>query len=327
MRFTVLAALCVVSLGLLSRVEAVRMATTAQQFVCTETFKAGLTSFFVQKDSKQAFAEDQSELCEMCAKVLRLAYLYSNDMTTSNRWATALQANACQFVGSARKADCSALTNGVVVSQRKFFDGKKSKFTRGELRGSTEQLGLLVDQRSYMACKQIGCCPVVPAKVGPKTLVPCSKPGDKAEVAADRDGLTKDRFLMDSLREQLFIQRRENNDFKAKLDLHEIDLKGRETKLSKEQAVLKSDQTKMREAVSALKVREQRVIRKENDEKEFQRYNKKKEKWLKEREDHIKDREDICYKREETLGIPHPPSSRPPPAPAPPTPVTRPPAL
>ncbi len=85
------------------RVEAVRMATTAKQFVCTETFKAGLTSFFIQKDSKQAFAEDQSELCEMCAKVMRLAYLYSNDMTTSDRWATALQANACSFVGSARK--------------------------------------------------------------------------------------------------------------------------------------------------------------------------------------------------------------------------------
>jgi len=329
MRFGVtILAVVLVSVAMSQRVEALRMRTTAQQFVCTETFKAGLTSFFIQKDSKTAFAEDQSELCEMCAKVMRLAYLYSNDMTTSNRWATALQSNACTFVGSARKADCDSLTGGVIVSQRKFFDGKKSKFTRGELRGSTEQLGLLVDQRSYHACKQIGCCPVVPAKTGPKVLQPCSKPGDKAEVAADRAGLVKDRFLMDQLREQLFIQRRTNNEFKAKLDLHEIDLKSRETKLAKEQSILKSDQSKMRDAVNALKIREQRVIRKEKDEKEFERYNKKQEKWLKDRSDLVKDREDICYKREEQLGIPHPPTRTPPPSPpAPANPPTRPPAL
>jgi len=317
----------VVAIALVQQVESLRMTTTAKQFVCTETFKAGLTSFFIQKDTKAAFAEDQSELCEMCAKVMRLAYLYSNDAQTSLTWANTLQSQACSFVGSARKADCNALTSGVILSQRKFFDSKKSKFTRGELRGSTEQLGLLVDNRSYSACKQVGCCASVPAKTGPKTLSPCSKPGDKAEVAADRDALTKDRFYMDKLREELFVQRRTNNEFKAKLDLHEIDLKSRETKLAKERDVLKQDQTKMREATNALKVREQRVERKEKDEKEFERYNKKQEKWLKERSALVKDREDICYKREEQLGIPHPPTSQPPPPPAPPAVITRPPSL
>jgi len=204
---------------------------------------------------------------------------------------------------------------------------QESKFTRGELRGSTEQLGLLVDQRSYHACKQVGCCAAVPAQAGPKTLVPCSKPGDRAEVAADRDALTKDRFLLDKVREELFVQRRANNAFKAKLDLHEIDLKGREDKLTKQQQVLKQDQQKMREATAALKIRETRVDRKEKDEKEFEAYNKKQEKWLKERAGLVKDREDICYKREEQLGIPHPPTSTPPAPPSPPAVITRPPAF
>jgi hypothetical protein len=153
--------------GTLSRVDGLRVTATAKQFVCTETFKAGLTSFFTQRDTKAAFAEDQSSLCEMCAKVMRLAYLYSNDAQTQATWHTALENNACAYVGSARKgstpslslplplsspsslsrpqpplplnstsrfvlsaADCKALTRGVIESRRKYFDGKQSKFTR-----------------------------------------------------------------------------------------------------------------------------------------------------------------------------------------------------
>lgn len=297
-------------------------------YVCTETFKAGLTSFFTDKDTKPAFAEDQAELCEMCAKVMRLAYLYSNDPQTGKNWANALENNACSYVSKARKADCSSLTKSVVDTQRKFFSGKKSKFTRKELAGTTEQLGLVVDSRSYIACKQVGCCAVVPKKAGPKTLAPCSKPGDRADVAADRDALTRDRFYLDKLREELFAQRRANNKFKAKLDLHEIDLKGREKHLKKEKKVLAEDKTKAQEARAALKRREERVQRREKDEKDLEHYNKKQEKWLKERSDLVKDREDVCYKREEQLGIPHPPTGRAPPLPpAPAAPPARPPSL
>jgi len=294
------------------------------QFVCTETFKAGLTSFFVSKDTKPAFAEDQAELCEMCAKVARLAFLYSNDAATGKNWDRALENNACSYVSTQRKADCKAMTKGVVDSQRKFFNGKKSKFTRKELKGTTEQLGMLVDKRSYMTCKRVGCCPVVPAKTGAaaasKVLKPCSQPGDKADVAADRDALNRDRFLLDKLREELLEQRRSNNKFKAKLDLHEVDLKQREDKLSHGKKVLKSDKQKAHEASEALKKREERVKRREDDERERSEHNKKQEKWLKEKEDMVKDREDVCWKREEQLGIPHPPKGRPPPPPPAPTP-------
>jgi len=327
------------SFGRGSGVDAVRMSSAARagakQFVCTETFKASLTSFFVQKDTKPAFAEDTTELCELCAKVMRLAYLYSNDVQTQSKWPAALKDNACSFVSTARKDDCSSLTNAVISAKQKFFDSKKSKFTRTELRGSTEQLALLVDDRSYLACKHIGCCPLkgsapskAPKNGKSKTLTPCSTPGDRAGVAADRASLTKDKFYLDSLREQLFVQRRTNNDFKAKLDLHEIDLKGREDKLKKEKNVLKLDKQKLRDATASLKIRETRVTRRENDEKEFEAYNKKQEKWLKERADIVKDREDICYKREEQLGLPHPPKARPPPSPPAPTPPpSRPPSL
>jgi len=333
-----LSLLAVAALALIWRgsgVDALRLQSGSKQFVCTETFRASLTSFFVQKDTKVAFAEDTNELCELCAKVTRLAYLYSNDVQTQSKWPAALKDNACTFVSTARKADCSSLTDAVVSAKRSFFDSKKSKFTRTELRGSTEQLALLVDNRSYLACKHIGCCPInssapnaksKSAKAA-KTLTPCSVPGDKAGVAADRASLSKDKFYLDSLREQLFVQRRQNNEFKAKLDLREVDLKTREDRLKKGQNVLKTDKQKLREASNSLKVREARVKRRESDEKEFERYNKKQEKWLKERSDLVKDREDICYKREEQLGLPHPPKTRPPPSPpAPVPPPSRPPS-
>jgi len=297
---------------------ATRIMTSARQFVCTETFKAGLTSFFTQRDTKTAFAEDQSELCEMCAKVMRLAYLYSNDVQTSDKWSAALQNNACKYVSSARRTDCQSVTNGIISSQRSFFESKKAKFTPADLKGTTEQLGMVVDARSYHACKKIGCCPVVPKPKGKAVLEPCSRPGDANEVAKDRDALQKDRFFMDAMRDQLFNQRRDNNEFKAKLDFKEVDLKGREAKLKKAQDVLKKDQAKMTEAMAALKRREDRVKRREDDERALKEYNKKTEKWLKVREEHVQDREDVCYKREDQLGIPHPPKSRPPPPPPPP---------
>jgi hypothetical protein len=299
----------------------------APQYVCTETFKAGLTSFFTEKDTKPAFAEDTAELCEMCAKVMRMAYLFSNDVQTAEKWPAALRTQACSFVSDARKRDCSALTAAVITSKQSFFDSKSAKFTRKELRGTTEQLGLLVDTRSYFACKQVGCCPAVPKHVGKKvTQKPCTKPGDTASVSADRAALTKDRFYLDKLREQLFVQRRDNNEFKVKLDVHEIDLRSRETKLKADLTKLQSDQTKLAEATNALSRREQRVKRREDTEREMRAFNKKKEAWLKERDKQVEDREDVCYKREEQLGIPHPPAHRPPPIPdAPPKPPARPP--
>jgi len=299
-------------------VHALRVSERVKGFVCTETFKAGLTSFFTQRDTKAAFAEDQSELCEMCAKVMRLAYLYSNDVQTQDKWETALTDNACRYVSAARRTDCNGLTKGIIASQRSFFASTKGKFSKAELKGTTDQLGLLVDDKSYFQCKAIGCCPVVPKRKGPAVLEPCSKPGDSKEVDKDRDALAKDRFYMDAVRDELFAQRRANNKFKAKLDLKETDLVGRETKLKKDREVLQQDQSKLREATEALKKREDKVGRRERDERELRAYNKKREKWLKEREDNIHDREDLCYKREEQLGLPHPPKTSPPPPPAPP---------
>jgi len=302
----------------MGRADALRVTQQVKGFVCTETFKAGLTSFFTQRDTKAAFAEDQNELCEMCAKVMRLAYLYSNDVQTQDKWDTALTDNACRYVSAARRTDCNGLTKGIISSQRSFFSSKKSRFKKAELKGTTDQLGLLVESNSFFQCKAIGCCPVIPKRTGPAVLSPCSKPGDAKEVDKDRESLQKDRFYMDAVRDELFKQRRENNKLKAKLDLKEKDLVGREKKLQKDREVLNDDQSKLRDATEAMKKREDKVSRRESDERAMRKYNKQREKWLKTREDAISDREDICYKREEQLGLPHPPKSSPPPPPAPP---------
>jgi len=295
-----------------------RVTGQVKGFVCTETFKAGLTSFFTQRDTAAAFAEDQSELCEMCAKVMRLAYLYSNDVQTQDKWEAALTDNACKYVSALRRTDCNGLTKGIISSQRSYFSSKQAKFKPRELKGTSDMLAMLVDSKSYHQCKAIGCCPVVPKRKGPAVLEPCSKAGDAKDVERDRSALQKDRFFMDSVRDELFTQRRTNNEFRAKLDMKEIDLKSREDKLKHDKKILAEDQTKLRDATGALQRREDRVSRRESDEKALKAYNKKREKWLKEREENVKDREDICWKREEQLGIPHPPTTSPPPPPPPP---------
>jgi len=297
-----------------------------KQYVCTETFKAGLTSFFTTADTKGAFAEDQNDLCDLCAKVTRLAFLYTNDVQTQAKWAQSLESSACSYVGSTRRADCKKLTTEIVQSQRSFFESKKSKFTSKELKGTTEQLGMLVDSRSYTICRDIGCCASAPKRKGKTVLKPCSRPGDVADVTKDRDALQKDRFYLDKIKDELFEQRRLNNAFKAKLDLKEIDLQSLASKIKKEQEVLKKEQQKMREAKEALRRREDRVKRREKDEKDREDHNKKVEQWLKKREELVGDRESICWKREDQLGLPHPPTDRPAgPPPAPPS-VPRPPA-
>jgi len=296
------------------------------KYVCTETFRAGLTSFFTTADTKAAFAEDQNELCDLCAKVTRLAFLYTNDVQTQSKWAQSLESSACTYVGSARRRDCQKLTGEIVQAQRSFFEGKKSKFTTKELHGTTEQLGMLVDSRSYDMCRDMGCCAIVPKRKGRKVLKPCSRPGDVADVTKDREALQKDRFYLDKIKEELFDQRRLNNAFKAKLDLKEIDIQSRENKLKKDLEVLRKDQEKLREAKDALKRREARVQRRERDEKDREEHNKKHESWLKKREELVGDREAICWKREDQLGLPHPPTNRPAgPPPAPPA-VPRPPS-
>jgi len=305
--------------GILLTQQASGLRTMKGQFVCTETFKAGLTSFFTTADTKAQFAEDQNELCDLCAKVTRLAFLYTNDVQTQAKWSQSLEASACSYVGSKRRPDCQKLTGEIVQSQRQFFEGKKSKFTAKELKGTTEQLGMLVDSRSYDICRGLGCCAVVPKRKGKKTLKPCSRPGDVADVTKDREALQRDRFYLDKIKEELFDQRRLNNAFKAKLDLKEIDLKALADKIKKDQELLKKEQEKMREAKDALRRREDRVKRRENDEKDRENRNRKVEKWLKRREELVGDRESISWKREDQLGLPHPPNERPAgPPPAPP---------
>jgi len=311
--------------GVLLAQQASGLRTRAKQFVCTETFKAGLTSFFTTADTKAQFAEDQNELCDLCARITRLAYLYTNDVQTQAKWAQSLEASACSYVGSKRRPDCQKLTSEVVQSQRSFFESKKSKFTKKELKGTTEELGMLVDSRSYDICREIGCCAVVKKRKGKKVLKPCSKPGDVADVTKDRENLQRDRFYLDKIKEELFDQRRLQNAFKAKLDLKEIDLQSWATKLKKDSELLKKEQEALREAKDALRRRSDRVQRRERDEKDREQHNKKVEKWLKKREELVGDRESICWKREDQLGLPHPPTERPGgPPPAPPT-VGRPP--
>jgi nucleotide-binding universal stress UspA family protein len=249
-----------------------------------------LTSFFVRQDSKLSFAQDESELCELCAKVVRLAYLYSNDAMTQSTWSDSTTGAACQFVENHRQGDCSKLASAVVAAQQDYFSGSDAKFSSKEQSGTTEQLGLLVDQRSYGLCKTMGCCPINP-KADKKVLTPTDTPGDSKDLEVDRKALQDDKFLLDSTQEAVFQQRRENNDIKAKLDLRTQDLNDKDTKLKADQAKLAKDNLDLAEAQAAEKAAEAAEQKREADDAKFEADLKAKEVELTTRENIVKTRE------------------------------------
>jgi len=252
----------------------------------------------------------------MCSKVVRLAFLYANDAETQKKWSAALESRACQYVGAQRSADCLALTKAVVGAQRKFFDGKDSKLSEKELKGTTEQIGLLIDSKAYGICRHIGCCSIYAEKdmknknkhlpVKPLTT-PKDQKDDPKDIARDRESLVRDRFTLDQTRETLFKQRRDNNNLKAKLDLHQIDLAGREKKLAVEKKKLLEAQNKLKNDLADLERKKTQMKNRKEGLDQRDKNIDKKEKNLNTREDYVKDREQVAWTREEQLGIPHPP--------------------
>jgi len=282
---------------------------SAAQVVCTEQFRASLTSFFVEKDTTMRFAQDQSDLCELCAKIIRLGYLYANDLENLHQWSDALQNNACSYVAGARKADCLKLTKGIAHSQRVYFTSSKAKFTSQENRATERQLQLLVDSKAYAHCKQLNCCRVIPKFTNRAVLSPSSSRGDATDLEKDRALLQKDRFALDHMRDSVVSQRRTNNEREAQLELHSHDLSQKEAKLTADRNTLAVNQEALRKNVETEVLREEAERRREDNEARREASNAEKERALAQKQKDLSAREKYVAARESAVGVSPPPQS------------------
>jgi len=212
-------------------------------YVCNQIFKAGLTSFFIRQDSKVSYAEDEAELCHLCTKVTRLAFLYVNERSTRDSWAAVLRDNACVFADKARQNDCKSLTAGIIKSEGDFFKSNTSHFSRDELKLSTKDLSLVLDTKSLGRCKSIGCCPKTDKKgkfVKPECKLPVGTlRKHMQQIKADRDTIDREKRVNDEKKEHLDSKRRSINKHEADLEIREANLKDKIVEVKKHEDELR----------------------------------------------------------------------------------------
>jgi len=211
--------------------------TTSSPYVCTEGFRADLSSFFINQNSKAVAAQDESELCELCGRIIRLAYIYSNDITSQHGWDDALTNNACGYAEDKRIGDCNRMVTEIIRTQREYFGSSESKLSETEWSQSTEELGVILDSKAYSICKQISCCTRISKRSAPITPVKYADDNDK-----DRQSIEDDLTLLKKSKETVLSVRYETQKLKEQVWAKEADLASREKKLKVAKDKLADDQ-------------------------------------------------------------------------------------
>jgi len=130
---------------------------------CTTMLKASLTSFFTNLDDKLAIVNDRVELCEMCIRVTKYAYLLSNHPSSSSADATdssdstfqsSVASHACSSYHEHREDDCLTLSHAI-VHQSDYAD---AQFSPAELNLSVEDLRTLIVSKADQRCAELSCC-------------------------------------------------------------------------------------------------------------------------------------------------------------------------
>jgi len=117
--------------------------------------KASLSSFFTNLDDNLAVVNDRVELCEMCIRVTKYAYLLTNHPTSSaTDFESSVAGHACAFYHDQREDDCVTMSHAIIHQS----DFANAQFTEPELNLSVEDLRTLVVSRSDQRCSELSCC-------------------------------------------------------------------------------------------------------------------------------------------------------------------------
>jgi len=229
-------------------------------YVCTESFRADLKSFYINQNTKAIVSQYDIELCELCGRLIRLAYVYSNDITSQRTWPDALNNNACVYVEQKRSADCNKMLSEIIRTQKSYFDSSDSKFTDSDWSQDTDGFGLILDTKSFSICKQIACCPSNTRKAPP--IAPVKYVDDNAR---DRQSIEDDLNMVKQLKEQVLQVRYDTQKLKDQISTKEADLVSREKKLKDGQTQLTADQTTLKTNEKDLTARQAKEAQVESD--------------------------------------------------------------
>jgi len=234
--------------------------SSSSPYVCSEAFRADLTSFYINQNSKSVVSQDDIELCELCGRIVRLAYVYSNDITSQHGWSDALNNNACGYVEEKRSEDCSRMVMEISRTQRSYFDGSDSRFSEADWGKDTDEFGLLLDTKAFSICKQISCCSSNSRRS--PAITPVKYVDDNAR---DRQSIEDDLAMLKKVKEQVLQVRYDTQKLKDQIWAKEADLVTREKKLQDAQNQLTTDQNTLKTSQKDLTARQTKQTQVEAD--------------------------------------------------------------
>jgi len=211
----------------------------------------------VNQNSPLVWAEDENDLCELCSKITRLAYLYSNLQSAHSEWEGTLVEHACQYVNELRAKDCSKLTNAIIENKREYFTGSDAKFSREELEMTRDALRNILQDRAGVLCHDIGCCAKTPSGNSQLPLLPVDhlEPEIRSDVENannERLAVQQEKETLDKLRSDVDFQQKSFQETKdhveqlqASFDQQRSELKTKSEQLAVEEERVKGEKDKV----------------------------------------------------------------------------------
>jgi len=215
--------------------------SSASPYVCSEKFRADLTSFFINQNVKSVVAQDEIELCELCGRLIRLAFIYSNDITSQRGWSDALINNGCSYVEDKRSEDCNRMASAITRTHRTYFDSENSKFSEQDWSQDTDDFGLWLETKAFSICKQIDCCNSNSRRA--PDIAPVKYVDDNGR---DRQAIEDDLAMLKKVKEQVLQVRYDTQKLRDQVNAKEADIELRETKLKEALDKLASEQNTLK---------------------------------------------------------------------------------
>jgi len=219
------------------------------EIICTQFLKAGFRSMFVIQDDPLQSAEDENGLCDLCVKVVRYGVMCVNDARYRSNFKQMMRDRACRFEEPERTQDCKLLTETILGSQSDWFGSDAAKLSSQE---SNDTLSIMINsnQKSEVFCRNIRCCRRL--RPNPTTSPPSLAAGANVTVSnitnitsnsawanytpqqqllvvvQDRAALTRDKDLLDAMKDNLDRYQHQLNGLRTSLVTKEQTLSERE---------------------------------------------------------------------------------------------------
>jgi len=222
--------------------------------------KASLSSFFTNLDDKLAVVNDRVELCEMCIRVTKYAYLLTNHPSTNkaSEFESAVGSHACSSYHEHREDDCVTLSHSIINQP----DFANAQFTPSELNLSVEDLRTLVVSKADQRCAELSCCG---SKIFRRQNHPTTNGQlQQEDIDAEANALSKQEMELVNQRSLILKQ-------KLALDDHIANLRRDAGLLERTKNSVRTKRQKLTDLERRLKHREERLSEKEQDLAERQR--------------------------------------------------------